>query len=823
LPRHALSEYTASMRSRALGFSLFLSAGAASLAAQGAPPREPRELLAALDRVRLDPAATYKVESSNRIELRRGDGKLLFEDGFLTFFSPLDGKVTGVVFSGRGHILATPRDPVEKQQLARFLGAPVLDQDFTTAYIRFTDQTADELQRELQTAQISASSNSAFTDAWQQAVTQRNPAHSLRIFSDYFSNTPRPYFVATLGGVSSGPFEFVFDQAREEPQMFGQGKKAGDADYYDIWASYRLPETSPTPAAFHALKYKIETAIHSDNALSGEATVRIQANRAGERLVPFGFSHLLAIDVATLSGQTLFTFPDGDTPPQERASRANEFLYVLLPRPSRSGEEFEITLRYHGNVIRDAGNGVLFVGARESWYPHLGDTAEYSAYDLTFRWPHKLRLAATGLKIDEAEEGDTRTGHWRTEKPASVAGFNLGEYVLGALAGNGYSIDVYANRQLEQALLDRLRSPITDGSNLIPRPFGSGSRVDRLNMPLPEPRPADALKQLAKDIDSSIRFYEMYSGPFPVRQLNVSQIPGTFGQGWPGLLYLSTYSFLPAEAQQRAGLSASGQEHFHDLVPFHEVAHQWWGNVVGWSSYRDQWIDEALATYLSLLFADSQKSPDHRLHVWLDRFRKRLLEKDSTGMAPADVGSLALGSRLSSSKTPDGFDQLVYGKGAWIFHMLRELLKEPSAKNPDLRFITLLHTLQTKYAYRALSSNDLQREVEAAMTTAMNLEGRRSMEWFFADWVRGTGIPHYRLEYSVKHSEKGFIVKGKLLQSGVADSFVAPVPIYSSNGGYLGRVVAGGGETPFHFISAREPGKLLIDPQMTLLCVIDRN
>jgi len=48
------------------------------------------------------------------------------------------------------------------------------------------------------------------------------------------------------------------------------------------------------------------------------------------------------------------------------------------------------------------------------------------------------------------------------------------------------------------------------------------------------------------------------------------------------------------------------------------------------------------------------------------------------------------------------------------------------------------------------------------------------------------------------------------------------VPIYSSMGGYLGRVIASGAETPFHFVSEREPGKLLIDPQMTLLCITDR-
>jgi hypothetical protein len=104
----------------------------------------------------------------------------------------------------------------------------------------------------------------------------------------------------------------------------------------------------------------------------------------------------------------------------------------------------------------------------------------------------------------------------------------------------------------------------------------------------------------------------------------------------------------------------------------------------------------------------------------------------------------------------------------------------------------------------------------------MAIEGRRSMEWFFADWVRGAGIPHYKLEYTTKRSEKGFVVKGKLQQTGVPDSFVAPVPIYSVGAGYLGRVIAGGPETAFHFVSQREPGKLLVDPQMTLLCVVDR-
>src|SRR5262249_55451635 len=136
------------------------------------------------------------------------------------------------------------------------------------------------------------------------------------------------------------------------------------------------------------------------------------------------------------------------------------------------------------------------------------------------------------------------------------------------------------------------------------------------------------------------------------------------------------------------------------------------------------------------------------------------------------------------------------------------------------RFEALLHHLVWKYSYRALSTSDLQHEVEAVMTPAMDLEGGRSMEWFFDQWVRGTGIPHYRVEFTITRSEKGVAVRGKLYQTGVSRSFIAPVPLYFEDAGhkvYLGTVNTTGPETSFHFNSAAAPRKLLIDPQLTLL------
>jgi hypothetical protein len=494
------------------------------------------------------------------------------------------------------------------------------------------------------------------------------------------------------------------------------------------------------------------------------------------------------------------------------------------------GEHFRLRFHYRGNVIADAGNGVLIVEARDSWYPRFGDAAEFAHYDLTMRWPRKMQLVATGTKIDEHVDGEYRAGRWRTDHPVAVAGFNLGDYAEASVTDTNYSVDVYANRGLEDALARRLppaRPPFSGAPG-----FGRLSGAERgglasgnFDNPSP-PSPADALRNMGKEIESCIRFYEKFSGPFPFRSLSVSQIPGSFGQGWPGLLYLSTFSYLSPEVQRQAGLSATNQEHFTELVPFHEVAHQWWGNVVGWSSYRDQWIDEAMASYLALMFADSRKSQEHPLRVWLERFRKSLLVKPpSHGEEAADSGALTLGFRLNSSKAPRDYDVMIYNKGSWVLHMLREMLRQPGAKNPDERFTQLLRTLATKYAYRALSTEDLQKEVEAVMTPAMDLEGGRSMEWFFDEWIRGTGIPRYHVEFSAHEADKAFVVRGTLAQDGVPRSFIAPVPLYAvaadGHRFFLGTVTAEGPKTAFHFAAPSVPRKILVDPEFTLLCATD--
>jgi hypothetical protein len=784
----------------------------------------PRDLLLALNALRIDSQAVYTVSPKDRIELHQADTVISLQDGKIAFFQPFEGRITGLVFSGLGHALALPREPAEKQQMARFLLAPLLDQQFLSTYVRFTDDTAQDLLAQLQHAGLQPSADAPFGDLWQNHLDRLNPSHSLRILIEKFSLAPHHFFHAGIDGVVTGPFDILADQMRLENLMIGQPRRVASVNYYNVWASYAVPGFKPPPVPFDVLRYRIETSIHTDTSLEGNASVDYRGISGTEQVLVIQLARSLKIDNVSLeNGPPLPYFQNEGLTQNEIRSQGDDSLCLFLPKPPAKDEVFTLHFRYRGNIIENAGNGVLQVGARESWYPHFGGTSEFALYDLTFRWPKHLRLVATGEKSDEHEDGDFQVARWKTEQPVTEAGFNLGEYMVSSISSENRSIVVYANSQLEQAVLSRFpRSAIDLGpSARIP---GVTAPITRPDLQPPTPSPADALKQLARDVDSSIRFYEQYSGPFPFRHLAVTQIPGTSGQGWPGLLYLSTFSFLPQEAQRRAGITSSGQELFTDIIPFHEVAHQWWGNVVGWSSYRDQWIDESIAAYLSLCFADSQKNPDHTLHAWLDRYRKRLVTKsEGSDMAPADIGPLIMGTRLASSKSPEAYDALIYSKGAWVFHMLREMLRQPGSKEPDTRFTALLRTLVTKYGHAALSTEQLQREVEAVMTTKMDLEGGHSMEWFFEEFVRGTGIPHYKVEFTSRRTDKGFLIRGKLRQSGVPRSFIAPVPLYASSGAghsvLLGTVLASGEETSFSFHTDTEPRKLQIDPRMTLLCI----
>src|SRR5580693_1764242 len=196
---------------------------------------DPRALYQRLNDLRPDSAHVYDVHELN---LRRDVISFTFTEGKLAFLSSIDGQVTGAVFTGRGHVLATPRDPGERRSLAQFVGVPILDQTFTRAYLRFTDDTAAEVQEQLKSGGSEGAEDLYFAESWNSAVATLAPSQSLRIMLDMLSTDPLPFFYALLAGDSVGGFDVMVDSRRDEQVLMGQFRVANDAPFYDVWASF---------------------------------------------------------------------------------------------------------------------------------------------------------------------------------------------------------------------------------------------------------------------------------------------------------------------------------------------------------------------------------------------------------------------------------------------------------------------------------------------------------------------------------------------------------------------------------------------------------
>ena len=797
---------------------------AVQAASEAGIPNDPKALYQALGELRVDGAQVFSVHD---IVLRRSALDISLTEGKLAFLTPIGNRITGAVFSGRGHIIATPRDAGERRSLAEFLNVPLLDQPFSRAYIRFTDDTADELARRLAAAAIVPKDDEEFATTWNSTVSNLNTSHALRIMFDLLSSEPEAYFSAALGGASVGPFDVVVDRRRAEPILIGQERIEGGADRYDVWASFGTSDLVAVPDSVVPVDYRIGTTIDDDLSLEGDAHVHLRMERGGERMLALELSRSLAVEsVSEEDGTPLVYFQNNDLSRQEIARRGNDAVFVVLPAAPKAQADVRLEIRYRGSVISDAGNGVYFVGERGSWYPHVSGGDHFVPIDLTFRWPRRLSLIATGHETDEHEEGGRRVGHWSAPVPIAVAGFNLGEYQKES-AGTGHpTIELYANRELDDWILARLRAHASPGPGEMSRSAEGVITIDPLKGLSDEgipPKPSLVLKRLGAEVLDSIHYFENINGPFPYEELDISPIPGNFGQGWPGLVYLSTLAYIPRETQEAAGIAERTQDEIADLLPYHEIVHQWWGNEVGSASYRDSWIHEAIANYLALMYGDSKKPSAHLLASWLNTYRSQLLAAvPGSDETVADAGPLTLGYRLSSSKTPNAYDRILYGKGTWVIHMLRTMLRDPLSKTPDARFDEVLRSVLEEHRYQAVSTDDLKHAAEKRMTAAMDLDGNHRLDWFFEEWVRDAGIPHYSVEFQARPRGQGFVITGKLKQDDVPDYFAEAVPLYATSPGgkpvLLGTVATVGPETPFHFESRVRASRLLIDPQETILC-----
>jgi hypothetical protein len=804
---------------------LCIAAGAPALRAQEQP--DPLQLLKQLNELQLDPAQIYFIRDT---QITRGRANIYFNRGFIGFLAPVAGEITGAVFEGDGEILLVPPSPAEKLNLVRFTDSPILTEKFTSAYMRFTDQTAKELLANARRPEPDdVEQPTGFLDQWNSTVRLFNQDYSMRVLQDLLGDRTLPFFHAHFQGVDRGIFELSMDDRLLEDVQVGAAQRSHGELFSDVWCSFASRDSESKEGLLRAgsasvRSYKIDTKINEDHSLVGRAELELQSNSSADRVLVLELSRRLSVtEVKDGQGNELGLIQNPSLEESETAARGNDWVVVVLPAPVPAGQTYRLSFSYIGNVIAEVGNGVLYVGARGSWYPNRG-IGNRATYDLTFQYPEQLTLVATGNLIEEHSSDGWKHSHWVSPAVFAVAGFNLGAYNSQRRKAGNTLIEVYAAREAEGALETRNVATQRSGELVVKRTVEGSIPVGIIPRPVPPLDPTAALDGVAETAAAAVQYFETLFGPFPYPRLAISQAPGHFGQGWPGLVYLPTLSFLAKGERSRMGLGSKTDEYRSELSVAHEIAHQWWGNRVGWKSYRDQWLSEGFATYAAVLNAAREKDGQRTFREVMKSYKDDLLSKTGEGRTVESGGPIWLGHRLRNSRNPGGYTTIVYEKSCWVLHMLRMLMADPETGS-DERFFQMLREFATANWDREVSTQDFIRQAEKYMTPQMDLEGDGHLDWFFSTWVYGVGIPTYTLRVKTGEVAAGkFIVEGEITQSNVSPEFEMMVPLVAeftkgkSTRLGLVRVTEDGGK--FRFTTAAEPSHVAIDEE-NLLAVVD--
>jgi hypothetical protein len=434
---------------------------------------------------------------------------------------------------------------------------------------------------------------------------------------------------------------------------------------------------------------------------------------------------------------------------------------VILPAAAKAGDTVRVLTVYSGkDALRSDGNQTYYLmpAARDSWYPSGGSQfGDFARFHMTFHLPKDLQIVATGKQVSLApEEGGMVKAVWEADAPIPVAGFNLGDFKIAELkAPDGFAVDAYANVGLPDMF-----TPLQESGTM-----GSLSTVP-------------ALKNELSQGNVAIRIYTEYFGKLPYDHVALTQQSAcNYGQSWPMLVYLPICGFWDTTVQHELGLLDYDASYWREVTP-HEVSHQWWGNLVGFSSYRDQWMSEGFANFSVGVFLrnTSTKMDDYRA-FWKEQ-QSNLLQKNAQGVRPIDAGALTQGQRVSNSKAgEDVYNLLIYSKGAYVLHMLEMMYWTPA--NGEVPFKNSMQQFVKDYAGKAATTEDWKASMEQTMPKSLDLRGDGKLDWFFDEYVYGTELPHYTVSADFTVDDAGVTSAHlKLAQSNVSKNFVMMVPLY---------------------------------------------
>ncbi|HSN86786.1 MAG TPA: M1 family aminopeptidase, partial [Thermoanaerobaculia bacterium] len=690
-----------------------------------------------------DPAALQRELAASRLDLERavtlkkvkldvGLATLHLEDGILVPAVAAGMEPAEMVFLGKGRIEMAAPDEVEAGQLELFTGAPRLDESFTEAVLVVgSDAAATALLRKPAAAPEEAARRrvDALWGEWRKSREREIFNVDRALLLDALKDPlGAGYFGAWFRGGAQGDFLYLVQPDDQEQVTLGRfvpldatekekrklervirkeqrkgrlvGMEVEDIGEWDTWAAAALRDSSGQPAsgtpAFEPTKYTLDIRLTEPGLrLSGKARIDLQPVLRGSRVVGMSLSRDFVVSrVTDGDGRELFFH------------RGERELTVILPAPPADGKATTVIVDYAGSPVGKSWNLTALV-TTVGWYPRAG-LIDRASYEATFHWPKGFDLVAGGRRVDGGQEADgTRWERRVLEVPSQDFSFEVGHF------------------DVETAQAGHIRVTFAFGSAGVPT-----SR--------------SAKEEVKRTVVDALSYFEEVFGPYPLDELTVAIVPRDFSQGLLGFVTLA--GILIMGDSDWIGFSTVEDRR---LVVAHEIAHQWWGNQVGWTSYRDQWISEAMASYSATLYARDRLKEKELSGDLTANWREDLSLSAANGRPVESLGPVVLGSRLDSSLADDAYQLIVYKKGAVVLEMLARLLGEEN-------FPKILRQVVKASAGKSISTADLFWMIETVAAT--------ELDEFARLFVYGTGLPEFFYTYHFEKNGNGWNVKGQVRQ-----------------------------------------------------------
>jgi aminopeptidase N len=230
-----------------------------------------------------------------------------------------------------------------------------------------------------------------------------------------------------------------------------------------------------------------------------------------------------------------------------------------------------------------------------------------------------------------------------------------------------------------------------------------------------------------------------------------------------------------------------------------EVAYQWWGQTVGLKSFDDAWISQGLSEWSGFALRESTMNGAQLDAAQREEQERALTFEQTSSIVRAPA---ALDDQSAA------YQSIVLYKGAMVFRMLRETLGKE-------KFNELLRKFLDQYRNKSASIDDFER-----LTTQV---AGRNMRYFFAQWVEGTGVPEFSVDYQIIRTRAGkFRTRGTVRQT--FDNLHMPVEVTlhsEGNDQQTKTIYLDGKSEDFDFESTGQPISAEVDPNEKILRMSD--